>query len=501
MKPPPSPSPAPQPGRMGFFTLFPSIMLPMFLAMIDTTIVTTALSTIAADLGGVERMAWIIVCYLIAAAIVTPVYGRLGDVIGRRRLMAVALTISMIGSLCCALATSMETLILTRILQGLGGGGLMSLSQALVGQSLPPADRPRYQGYLAMVAVSASAFAPVAGGFLTQHFGWQAIFLVNVPLSLLAIVLIFRLPPRNAPREAFRFDFAGLLIFAAFITSLLLFVEEVRRPATASLWMAAALALVAVAAVPMLYWQERRAPSPLLPIPLLGNPTIWRSDGLAMAHGATFVSLLTFVPVYLSAVRGVGAADLGLLMLPIAAGVGVGSILTGQVMNRTRRTAVYPSVGLIFATLLLLAMAFGIEHLESDGVAYGFALVSLALGTVMGVVQVSVQSEADPGMLGIAAASVQLSRSMGAALGTALAGAVLFAITANGPALATGIVDGVALQAILQGDGRHLLALKPEGISALRADMAAGFRVVFVMIAAYAAIGCVLAWSIPRRSI
>lgn len=494
-----APPPAPPAERVSFFRLFPSIMLPMFLAMVDTTIVTTAIPAIAAQLGNVEQMAWIIACYLITAAIVTPVYGRMGDVIGRRKLMAVALTVSMLGSLSCALSTSMEMLILSRILQGLGGGGLMTLSQALIGQSLPPEDRPRYQGYLAMVAVSASAFAPVVGGFLTQHFGWQSIFLVNVPLALLAIFLTFRLPARNVPRQPFRFDFAGLLLFAAFITSLLLFVEQVRRPASASLPLALTLAAIAVLALPLLYWQERRARTPLLPIPLLSNPTIWRSDCLAMCHGAAFVSLLTFLPVYLSAVRGVSPAELGLLILPVSIGAGCGSVLTGQIMNRTRRTAIYPSVGLMVASALLVYLSLDVASLSSTQATFGFGMVTLMLGTVMGVVQVNVQSEADPRLLGIAAASVQLSRSMGAALGTALAGAVLFAIVANGAAMNGGLVDGHALQAILQGDSRLLGVMGPERVAALRADMASGFRVIFAMIAVYAGIGSALAWSIPRR--
>jgi len=468
-------------------------MLPMFLAMIDSTIVTTALSAIAADLGGVERTPWIIVSYLISAAIVTPVYGRLGDVFGRRRLMALALVIAMAGSALCAVAQSMEMLILSRLLHGLGSGGLMTLSQALVGQAVPPQDRARYQGYLAGVAVCASAFGPVAGGFMTEHFGWRSIFLVNIPLVLLAIVLVFRLPPRSTPREPFRFDFLGLLLFAVFISALLLLLEQLRRWTGIELWLLTGLLAVIGITFPLLLWQERRIKHPLLPIPLLSNPTIWRSDALAMCHGGLFVSMLTFLPIYFSTVRGMSAAEMGLLMLPTTMGVGVGSILTGQIITRTHRTAIMPSIGLIFTTALLFGLGLGMERLDTHTLALAFGLVSLTLGTVMGVVQVSVQSEATPGMIGIAAASVQLSRSVGAAIGTALAGSLLFALVAG-----SGLVDAPTLQAILQG-GSSLSAMDAGKVANLRAEIGDSFRYVFLLLALYGAGGCFMAWSLPRR--
>lgn len=470
-------------------------MLPMFLAMVDSTIVTTALSAIAADLGGVERTPWIIVSYLISAAIVTPVYGRLGDVFGRRRLMAVALGIALVGSVLCATAQSMEMLILSRLLHGLGSGGLMTLSQALIGQSVPPHDRARYQGYLAGIAVCASAFGPVAGGFLTQHFGWRSIFMVNIPLVLLAMTMVFRLPPRSTPREPFRFDFLGLLIFAVFISALLMLLEQIRRWASIESWLLIGLVVVIATTLPLLLWQERRVKHPLLPIPLLSNPTIWRSDALAMCHGGVFVAMLTFVPIYFSTVRGLTAAEMGLLLLPTTMGVAVGSIMTGQVVSRTHRTAIMPSIGLVFTTLILLGLSFGMERLSTHMVALVFGLVSLTLGTVMGVVQVSVQSEATPGMIGIAAASVQLARSVGAAIGTALAGSLLFAMVS-----ASGLVDTATLQAILQG-GSSLSALDPAKVAALRAEIGSDFRYVFLLLALYCAMGCAMAWSMPRRHI
>ena len=180
----------------GFLAVLPSIMLPMFLAVMDQTIVATALPAIAASTGNVERASWIVVSYLVAPTIAAPIYGRLGDAFGRRRLLFVALAVFIAASLICAAAPTIELLTLARVLQGFGGGGLMTLSQALIGEAIPPRERARYQGYLAAVAVGANTFGPVAGGYLTQHFGWPSVFLINLPFGIVAMLLARGLPQR-----------------------------------------------------------------------------------------------------------------------------------------------------------------------------------------------------------------------------------------------------------------------------------------------------------------
>src|SRR6202140_2075973 len=207
-----------RPARPTFFAIFPSIMLPMFLAVVDQTIVATALPAIAAETGRVDRASWIVVSYLIAATIAAPIYGGLGDAFGRRRLMYAALAIFILASLCCAASPTIELLALARILQGLGGGGLMTLSQALVGEAIPPRERARYQGYLAAIAVSANSFGPVAGGYLTEHFGWQSIFLINVPIGLIAVLLTKKLENRVPEPSDWRPGGGGAWFFTIFVT-------------------------------------------------------------------------------------------------------------------------------------------------------------------------------------------------------------------------------------------------------------------------------------------
>src|SRR5208282_3010236 len=224
------PAGAAEPSSRGlFWTVFPSIMLPMFLAVADQTIVATALPNIAADLGEVERVFWVVVSYLIANTIAAPVYGRLGDSFGRRRMMFTALVLFIAGSVFCALAPNIEFLAATRVLQGFGGGGLMTLSQALIGETIPPRERGRYQGYLAAVVVSSSTFGPVAGGYLTQIFGWQSIFLVNVPLGLAAVLLVLRLKTRPSDPRRTTFDAPGLVLFMMFVGPVILALEQVQQ--------------------------------------------------------------------------------------------------------------------------------------------------------------------------------------------------------------------------------------------------------------------------------
>jgi EmrB/QacA subfamily drug resistance transporter len=485
--------PKPSSGRL-FLTVFPSIMLPMFLAVVDQTIVATALPAIAASLGGVERVSWVVVGYLVAGTVAAPVYGQLRDVYGGKPMMFIALGIFLAASLLCAVSTSIEMLSLARVVQGLGGGGLMTLSQALIGETIPPRERARYQGYLASVMVTASTFGPVIGGYLTHHFGWRSVFLVNLPLAVAACLMTARLPTRPARGEPWSFDGIGLVLFVGFIVPVLLALEQVQRLNAGSLSTFALLMAIGFAALVGLVVQERRAPFPLLPISLLRQPTIWRSDALAACHGATLVSLIAFLPIYLRVARGASASETGLLLLPLMLGIGLGSMLTGRSVSRTGLTTIFPSIGLIFATLSQLLLALFAHQLSTWGLGAFLFCNGLFMGTVMGVVQVTVQNAAGAASLGSAAASVQLSRSIGAAVGTALVGTVLFAT------LSTSDPEAARLFGALLEDGpRALATVPPERQAVIQAEIAGAFRAAFLTIAAFAAAGMALAWSIPTR--
>jgi len=482
--------------RAVFLTVFPSIMLPMFLAVMDQTIVATALPAIAASLGEVERLSWVVVTYLIAGTVAAPVYGQLGDVLGRRRLMFVALPIFIGASLLCAVARSIEMLAFARVLQGLGGGGLMTLSQALIGEAVPPRERGRYQGYLAAVVVCANTFGPLAGGYLTQQFGWPSIFLINLPFGLLAILLTLRLPARQGNRTGHGFDYPGLLFFVMFVGPLLFAVEQVQQMDRQALPLGLALAALGIVGLGLLLRQERRAPFPLLPIGLLRQPAIWRSDTLAACHGAALVSLVTLLPIYLRVGRGMSAGETGLMLVPLMVGVGIGSMITGRIVTRTGRLSVLPSYGLIVVTANLLALAFWAPRLSASVLPWILLWNGLFMGTVMGVVQVTVQSVAGPAMLGAAAASVQFSRSVGAAFGTAIVIAVLFA------ALAVTDQEAAQLFGRMVQQGRDVIdGLPPARQALIRSEITQAFRAGFLTIAGFTAVGLFLAWSSPARRI
>ena len=491
--------PDPEPTSSGaagasFFAIFPSVVLPVFLAIVDQTIVATALPGIAGDLGHVESVAWVVIAYLIAVTISSPVYGRLGDMLGRRRLMFVALGLGICGTAAAAMAPSFEFLLAARVLQGLGGGGLMTLTQALVGEAVPPRERAKYQGYLATVALTSNAFGPVVGGLLTEHFGWRAVFVVNSPLWALAIMLVLRLPHRKGSGEKFSFDFAGLLLYAGFTIGVLLGLQYVQKLDSASLGTALALLLAAIVFLVLLVLRERSAAAPLFPPVVVRNPSIWRSDGLAACHGAILVSMITFSPIYFHVVHSVSIAQTGLLLLPMTVALATGSMTTGRIVSRTGYTAVFPSWGMLVVTLALLFLALSAPLLNALQASALLGLTALFMGSVMGVVQVTVQVSAGPSMLGTAAATVQLSRSLGASFGTAAVGAVLF--------ISMRMMDPQAADIMLAAlqRGGSATAASPV-VAEAGAVIADAFRLGFATMAIFAALSSILAWSMPLRRI
>jgi EmrB/QacA subfamily drug resistance transporter len=472
-------------------------MLPMFMAMGDQTIVASALPAIAGALGDVERVSWIIVAYLLAATISAPLYGYLGDSFGRRRLMFVALGMFTLGAILNSLAPSVTLLAAARFVQGLGGGGLMSLSQALIGEVVPPRQRGKYQGYLATIAVVAAAIGPVAGAFLADAFGWRAVFLVNVPTAILAFALMFRITPRPVTRkEGWNFDAAGLVWFVTFIVSLLLALEQVRRFDAVGFQIAGLLGAVALLSLTLLVRQEKRSPSPLLPVSLMRQRAIWTSQAMAVCHGAALVPLVAFTPLYMR-VMGLGApSQVGAALLTVSASIGLLSMITGRIVTRTGRTMIIPSIGSALTTVMFLYVSYYAAQFAFDDFIVALALTSMMMGTVMGVVQVTAQTVAGRRMLGAAAGSIQLARSVGASFGTALFGAVLCAtVSATDPAA------GQLFLQILQSGGQAMQGLEPARQALLLGEIAGGFRAGFLMLACFTALGAMLAWSNPSRRI
>jgi EmrB/QacA subfamily drug resistance transporter len=480
--------------RQLFLQIFPPIMLPIFLAVVDGTIVTTALPAMAASFANVEQISWVVIGYLVANTIAAPVYGRLADMFGRRRLMQMAIGLFCAASVACALSFTLPMLVVARIVQGLGGGGLMTLSQALIGERVPARQRGHFQGYLAAVIVFASTFGPVAGGFLTEAFGWSSVFWVNLPVGLLAMWLIRRLPQTPPTGARLSFDAVGLVLLMLCIGPLLLGLGELQRPAMSRLPYIIALLAVALISGIALVRYERRVSAPLIPIALFRNASIWRANAMAAFSGGSLTALVTFLPIYLQVVGGTSPSMTGYLMLPLTAGVGIGSILAGQLISLTGRTALIPGVSFMVTFVAYVVAGTLAPRLNVIELAWLLALGGFFQGTAMPVAQITVQHIAGPRMLGAAAGSVQLTRSLGSALGVSIVGMVLFSTLASQDS------QTAMLFADMVEQGKSAMDhLSIETQFAMKAQIVMGFRAAFFAISSFSATIAILAWTMPLR--
>jgi EmrB/QacA subfamily drug resistance transporter len=413
--------------RAEFLNLFAAVFLPMFMAAVDQTLLATATPAIADSLGGLRDSSWIAVGYLLAAATIVPLYGRLGDIHGRRNVLLAALGMFALGSAACAAAQSLPQLVAARVLQGLGGGGLMTLSQALIGELVPPRERIRFQGYFALVFSTASIGGPVLGGLVVSHWSWRWLFLANLPFAAFAAWRLARLPAgERHPAAAAGRDLAGQLLFAVGAVSTLFWLTSVGHRFG---WGAAeSLALIAVALVSLaaLAWHETRQAAPFLPVELLRNRTIALSTALTALFAASLFAVVFFLPIYLQLGHRAGAALSGLLLLPVTAGMVIAAMTAARLLGRSGEGHWIPVAGMSLAALALLLLGLLPEH-QTLVIVLGF-LTGLGLGSVMPINQVVVQTVAGRARLGAAMALMGLARSTGGAAGAALFGAVVFAL-------------------------------------------------------------------------
>ena len=469
-------------------------MVAMFLAAADQTILASALPTIASTLGGLADLSWVVVAYLLAATIGAPLYGHMGDRFGHRRMLLVALSIFTAASLACALAPSLLTLIAARALQGLGGGGLMTLAQALIGEHVSPRERGRFAGYFATVFALASTAGPVLGAYLTEHLSWRAVFVINLPLGLLAAVLALRIPLTPMPARArFRPDVVGALLFCT-ATPTLLFVLSSggHRLAWTSPVLLALLTAAMVGFVLLGLW-ERRVADPVIPIRFLRVPAIARSDALVVCFAATLFATILYLPLYLQLGRGLRIGESGVLLLPMTMSMVATSAIVGFLITRTGRVNIFPQAGLALATLAFIGLSASVSVAPTPVILALTVFVGIGLGTVMPPTQVTVQLAAGREALGKATASISLSRSIGGALGVAVVGAILFALIDD-----AGSTLAAVLRQVIETGPASIRRLSPEERAAVATHMDAAYRVVFLVLAGITACGAVVARTIPK---
>jgi EmrB/QacA subfamily drug resistance transporter len=404
-----------------------SVGMLLLLASLDQSIVSTALPRIVADLGGVEHLSWVVTSYILTSTVVAPIYGKLGDLYGRRNTIFVSVGLFLLGSLACGVAGSMTALIAARGLQGLGGGGLFVLALSVVGDAVPAKDRGKIQGVFAAVFSVSSVIGPFAGGWLTEHADWHWIFFINLPLGALALVgFALSFKPRGL-RQSHKIDWWGALTLSLAVGALTLVTSLGGRSLA---WDSApALALMALSAVSLAAFLriEARAPEPILPLWLFKMNVFWVTSIIGFIVGAAMFGAVTFLPIYLQIAKGSTPTASGLELIPLTAGILTASTLAGRYMGRTGRYLILPRIGLTLLTLGLV----GLAQITTQTPYPLFAAMLLAMGLGMGcifpVVTTAVQNAVPRETLGTATAAGILLRQLGGALGVAAFGAVFSA--------------------------------------------------------------------------
>jgi EmrB/QacA subfamily drug resistance transporter len=404
--------------------VFSGLMAGMLLAALDQTIVSTALPTIVGDLGGLDHLAWVVTSYILASTISTPVYGKLGDLYGRKKLFQAAIVIFIVGSVLCGLAQNMVELIGFRALQGLGAGGLMVGALAIIGDVVPPRERGRYMGYMGGVWAFASVLGPLLGGFIVDHLSWRWVFYVNVPVAAVALVVVAAVLHAPTKRVSHRIDVEGTLLLAACAAAITLGLTwggvqyAWGSPVIVGLFAAGAVLLV------LFVLQERRAAEPVIPLGLFRNDVFDVSTATGFIVGLAMFGAITYLPLYMQVVHGVSPTSSGLRLLPLMAGVLTSSILGGRIISRIGRYKVFPIVG----TLLMSIGMWLLSHLgahTSFTLAYVYmAVLGLGLGSVMQVLVLAVQNSVDYRNLGVATSTSTFFRSMGGSFGVAIFGSI-----------------------------------------------------------------------------
>jgi EmrB/QacA subfamily drug resistance transporter len=405
--------------------VFAGVMLAMFLAALDQTIVSTALPTIVGDLGGASHLSWVVTAYMLASTATTPLWGKLGDLFGRKTLFQVCIVIFLVGSALCGQAHSMTELIAFRALQGIGGGGLMVLAMALIADVVPPRDRGRYQGLIGAVFGVASVLGPLLGGFLVDNLSWRWVFYVNLPVGVVALGVVAFALRSHSPSVRPKIDYLGTALLAGASTCLVL-ITSLGGTSWAwnsgQVWGCAGGAAVLIV---LFLVVEQRVAEPVLPLRLFKNPVFSMCSGIGFVVGLTMFGALSFIPLFMQVVNGVSPTDSGLRLLPLMAGLLVASIGTGQLITRFGRYKIFPIVGTVFmaAGLLMLSRltdTTGYGAFSVDLVVFGFGL-----GLTMQVLIIAVQNAVDYSDLGTATSGATYFRSIGGSFGASIFGTIL----------------------------------------------------------------------------
>ncbi|MEW1862354.1 MFS transporter [Streptomyces sp. NBC_00669] len=478
-----------------------ALALGLLLAALDQTIVSTALPTIVSDLGGIDHLSWVVTAYLLASTAATPLWGKLGDMYGRKRLFQSVIVIFLIGSALCGISQSMGELIAFRALQGLGGGGLIALSMAIVGDIVPPRDRGRYQGVFGGVFGAASVLGPLLGGVFTEQLSWRWVFYINLPIGIVALAVIAAVLHIPVRRTAHRIDYAGMAVVAAAATCLVLVTS---LGGTTLAWSSPGiivLAVVGVALVAVFVMIERRAQEPVLPPGLFKVRTFVICSGISFIIGFAMFGAMTYLPTFLQVVHGYSPTLSGVHMIPMVVGLLLASTGSGQIISRTGRYKVFPILGTAVTAVGLILLHQLDEFTATWVMSLYFFVFGFGLGLVMQVLVLAVQNAVGYEDLGSATSGTTFFRSIGASFGVSVFGTVFTNQLSDklGSALRGVRVPAGFDPARLQADPTAIAGL-PSAIKApVLHAYSQSITTVFLWAVPVALLGFVLAWLLREQ--